>query len=219
MSIGITTIFPNKRQNRHIHYGDEQVIYVLSGEGSQLVGDRISDIKPGQIYHMEAGIIHETINQGIEPIKHLLISIPVQYEQNILMQKEELETFSINKMFNNTAKINDEVSYIHKTIIDPLKIPVAIFDMEGNLVIKGKEYPEFCKSNCLIDENNGVCPMYNIKGEYAPPQYTALSAIICPHGLTVFTTFVVLNNKPIGTIKGGHIRITSSSEDRFGNSN
>lgn len=210
MSIGITTILPKKRQNRHIHYGDEQVIYILSGEGNQLIGDKISDIKPGQIYHMESGIIHETINQGNEPIKHLLISIPVQHEQNILMQKDESETLGISNSINDNIEINDEISYIYKTIVDPLKIPVAIFDMEGKEVIKGKGYSKFCKSNCSIDKNGGICPLYNIKGEYAPPQYTALSAVICPYGLTVFTMFIFLNNKPIGTIKGGHIRILPS---------
>lgn len=218
MSIGIVTILPNKRQNRHIHYGDEQVIYVLSGEGNQLIGDKVSDIKLGQIYHMEAGIIHETINQGDEPIKHLLISIPVQYEQNMLRQKEESDMVNSIEMINDTTQINNEIRYIYETIVNPLKMPVAILDMDGNIVIKGRDYPEFCKSNCLIHKNDGNCPIYNIKGEYGPPQYTALSAVICPHGLTVFTTFIMSNNKPIGMIKGGHIRISTSNADGYSNS-
>ena len=64
MSIGITTILPNTKQNKHIHYGDEQFIYVLSGEGIQLIGSKISEMKPKQIYHMEAGTIHETTNNS-----------------------------------------------------------------------------------------------------------------------------------------------------------
>ncbi|MBV7271759.1 histidine kinase [Clostridium sp. PL3] len=219
MSIGIVTILPNKRQNRHIHYGDEQVMYVLSGEGDQLIGDIISNIKAGQIYHMEAGIIHETINTGDEAIKHLLISIPVQYEQNMFMQKEELEIFNSSKVFNDTVKIDDEISYIYEALVNPLKMPVAIFDLGGKIIIKGRDYPEFCKDNCLIDKNDGICPMYSNKGEYAPPQYKALSAVICPHGLTVFTTFITLNNKPIGMIKGGHIQTVSSNSNNYDNSN
>lgn len=218
MSIGITTILPNKRQNKHIHYGDEQVIYILSGEGSQLIGDRVSNIKAGQIYHMEAGTIHETINQGNETIKHLLISIPVQCEQDMLMQKEESYIFNSNEMFSDTAQISDEISHIYETIINPLKIPVAIFDMDENIVIKGRDYPEFCKYNCSIHKDVGHCPMYDIKGKYRAPQYKTLSAVICPHGLTVFTTFIMFNNKPIGTIKGGHIRISTSNLGDCGNS-
>lgn len=38
MSIGITTIFPNRRQNKHMHYGNEQVIYVLSGRAFRQLG-------------------------------------------------------------------------------------------------------------------------------------------------------------------------------------
>lgn len=219
MSIGITTILPNKRQNKHIHYGDEQVIYVLSGEGKQLIGDKISDIKSGQIYHMEAGIIHETVNQSDEPIKHLLISIPVQYEQNMLIQKEETEMFNNNKVSNDIVKISDDISYIYDTIINPLKMPVAIFDIEGNIVIKGRDYPELCKSNCLINKNDGICPMYSVKGDYAPPQYRALTAFICPYGLTIFITYIMLNNKPIGVIKGGHIQLPTSNSNNYNNLN
>lgn len=217
MSIGIVTILPNKRQNRHIHYGDEQVIYILSGEGNQLIGDRVSAIKPGQIYHMEAGIIHETINQGSQPIKHLVISIPVQYKQNTLVQNKKIYKLNSNETFNDTIKINDEISYIYEEIISSLKMPIAIFDMEGTLVIKGRNYPEFCRTKCLIHKNIENCDMYNIKGEYGAPQYTDLSAVVCPYGLTVFTSFIMFNNKPIGIIRGGHIRLSATKLDSCGN--
>ncbi|WP_411679694.1 histidine kinase [Clostridium thailandense] len=127
------------------------------------------------------------------------------------MQKEELEIFNSSKVFNDTVKIDDEISYIYEALVNPLKMPVAIFDLGGKIIIKGRDYPEFCKDNCLIDKNDGICPMYSDKGEYAPPQYKALSAVICPHGLTVFTTFITLNNKPIGMIKRGHIQTISSN--------
>jgi len=211
MSIGITTILPHKRQNRHIHYGNEQFIYVLSGEGIQLIGDKISEMKPKQIYHMEAGIIHETINHGDKPIKHLLIAIPVQYESNILMQNRERGIIDSGDVCNETIKVNNEIRYIYETIVNPLNMPVSIFDMEGNIVIQGKEYPKFCKSNCLVDSKNENCSMYNIKGEYKPPHYTDLSAFICPHGLTVINIPIMLNNKPIGIIKGGHIKTSKDN--------
>lgn len=202
MSIGITTILPHKRQNRHIHYGNEQFIYVLSGNGTQLIGDTITEMKPRQIYHMEAGIVHETINHGDKPIRHLLIAIPVQYEEVLPEVKQDLA------IGNEIIKVNSEIDYIYETIAGPLNMPISIFDMDGNLVIGGKEYPEFCKSKCLNEGED--CPIYSLKGEYKPPHYTDLSAFICPYGLTVVNTPIMLNNKPIGIIKGGHIRISQS---------
>lgn len=217
MSIGIATILPNKRQNRHIHYGDEQVIYILSGEGNQLIGDRVFATKAGQIYHMEAGIIHETINQGNEALKHIVISIPVQCKQNMLVQKKELDEFDSSEMSNDTIIINDEIKHIYEATINPLKMPVTILNMDGDIVIRGRNYPEFCKTNCLIHKNITNCRIYNMKGEYGPPQYTILSSFVCPYGLTVFTSFIMFNNKPIGIIKGGHIRLAASNLDSYGN--
>ena len=209
MSIGITTILPHKRQNKHIHYGNEQFIYVLSGEGIQLIGDEISEMKPRQIYHMEAGIIHETINQGDKPIRHLLIAIPVQYEPDIL---EINEASKVSEgTVSEVMRLNNEIRHIYDTIINPLNMPVSIFDMEGKLVIGGKEYPKFCRTKCLVEGEE--CPMYSLKGEYKPPHYTDLSAFICPHGLTVVNTPIMLNNEPIGIIKGGHIKTLPDNSD------
>jgi quercetin dioxygenase-like cupin family protein/ligand-binding sensor protein len=215
MSIGITTILPHKRQNKHIHYGNEQFIYVLSGEGMQLIGDKTSEMKPKQIYHMEAGIIHETINHGDKPIKHLLIAIPMNNESNIVIQKEEVSAAGFGGNFDETIKVNNEIQYIYDNIAAPLNMPVSIFDMEGNIVIQGKDYPQFCKSKCLTDGINKNCPMYSLKGEYKPPHYTDLSAFICPHGLTVVNTPIMMNNKPIGIIKGGHIK--TSKDNSYSN--
>lgn len=213
MNIGITTILPHKRQNKHIHYGNEQFIYVLSGEGIQLIGDKISEMKPKQIYHMEAGTIHETINHGDKPIKHLLIAIPVNNESNIVIQKEESNIDGLGDNFDDTIMVNNEIKYIYDTIVAPLNLPISIFDMEGNIVIQGKDYPQFCKSKCLVDAKNENCPMYSLKGEYKPPHYTDLSAFICPYGLTVVNTPIMLNTKPIGIIKGGHIKTSRENSD------
>ncbi len=141
MSIGITTILPNKRQNKHIHYGDEQFIYVLSGEGIQLIGNKVSEMKPRQIYHMEAGTIHETINNRDVPIKHLLISIPANYEMSVPVRQERLSGPEDEEQLCATIRLNDDIRYIYDTVAGPLNVPVAVFDAEGNVIIQGKDYP------------------------------------------------------------------------------
>lgn len=212
MNIGITTIFPYKRQNRHIHYGDEQVIYVLSGKGTQLIGDKISSVEPGLIFYIEAGSVHETINENHESIKELIISIPVNYEHSLLINKSEEDLLSRLNVPDGSVKITDEIRYIYEAIVSPMRIPVSIFDVEGNLIIKGRDYPEFCKSNCLQCEGDINCSIYEIRGEYVPPHYTDLSAFVCAYGLTVFIVPIMLNSKPIGIIKAGHIRTSAMNQ-------
>lgn len=211
MSIGITTILPNKRQNKHIHYGDEQFIYVLSGEGVQLIGGRVSEMKPKQIYHMEAGTIHETINNREVPIKHLLISIPASYEQGIPSNESTSAAAGKDFKFDEDITVNEEIRYIYDTIAKPLNIPISLLDKEGGVVLQGGGYPELCRSECLGDSGN--CPMYSLKGEYDQPHYANSSAYICPHGLTVISMPISIQGKLIGTIKGGHIRTSSDSSD------
>lgn len=210
MHIGIVNILPWKKQTRHIHYGDEQVLYVLSGRGKQLIEDKISTLEPGGIYHIEAGSVHETINVGDEPIKEILISIPAKYEENLFIEREISSIFDHKTMEESMIQINDEIHYLYKTFIDPLKIPVTIFDKEKNIIIHGKDYPELCRVKCSIHKNTYNCPVYHIKDEYAPPYYTDLTAFVCPYGLTIFVVPIVFNNRVIGLIKGGHIQTSKN---------
>jgi len=209
MSIGITTILPNTKQNKHIHYGDEQFIYVLSGEGIQLIGSKVSEMKPRQIYHMEAGTIHETINNRDVPIKHLLISIPASYDQNIPLKENQSEIAWQGVEFDESIKLNEEIGYIYNTIVAPLNIAVTIFDGEGKVIIQGQDYPKTCREECLVDGRIRNCPMYSLKGEYDHPHYADTSAYICPYGLTVISIPVVIGGNVLGVIKGGHIRTTA----------
>ena len=211
MSIGITTILPNKRQNKHIHYGDEQFIYVLSGEGIQLIGNKVSEMKPRQIYHMEAGTIHETINNRDVPIKHLLISIPANYEMSVPVRQERLSEPEDEEQLCATIRLNDDIRYIYDTVAGPLNVPVAVFDAEGNVIIQGKDYPMTCMTECAAYRESRVCPLYSLKSEYNPPHYANPSAYICPYGLTVISTPIVISGKLLGIIMGGHIRTTGES--------
>lgn len=210
MNIGIITIYPGKKQNKHIHYGDEQLIYILSGKGEQLIDNETTTTKPGSIFHIEAGSTHETTNAGDKPLKELLISIPASYEQEFFL-KSKGQKIENEEIYPENIRINNEIEYLFQKIIVPLKIPVTVFDNEGKIVTKTNCYPEFCKTNCNVDENVYSCTLYNISDEYTPPQYTDFSAFICPFGLTVFVIPIVYNNEIIGVIKGGHIRESQNS--------
>lgn len=206
MSIGITTILPNKRQSKHIHYGNEQLIYVISGEGTQLIGKKLTKIKPKQIYHMEAGTVHETINNMDKPIKHLLISIPANYDKYIPVKNNPCDLSEENIFFDGKMIVDDEIKNIFDKIAMPLKMPVTIFDAEGNAIVRTGEYPEICMQRCIKGEREKSCPLYEARGEYSAPHFTNASAYVCPHGMTVFSNPIALGGKNIGIIKGGHIR-------------
>ncbi|MBU5255909.1 histidine kinase [Tissierella praeacuta] len=207
MHIGISTILPGRRQREHIHYGDEQLLYVLSGQGEQLIGKELSIKKPGSLFHIDAGSVHEAINTGEEPIKELLISVPVYYNQrnplNDILNREQIYIGS----FKDTIILNDRIKHLYYEAIDILAVPLSIFNKENEPIIVSDNYPEFCMKKCNVHKDIRNCYLYNIYDEYMPPHYKDPSAFVCQYGLRVFVMPIIINHSLVGTIKGGHIRI------------
>lgn len=205
--IGLSTILPGKRQKEHIHYGDEQLLYVLSGRGEQLIGNELSIKKPGSLFHIDAGSVHEAINTGKEPIKELLISIPVYPNQRNTLNNI-LNGLEIHKEnHEDTIVLDDKIKHLYDESIDILGMPLSIFDKTNKPIIISDNYPEFCMKKCNVDKNIRNCHLYNIYDEYMPPHYKDPSAFVCQYGLRVFVMPIIINNSLVGTIKGGHIRI------------
>ena len=82
---GVVLLEPGKGHTRHNHPGVEEILYVVSGEGEQMV--EISDgqggmkeerkpIKAGMLIHIPADIFHETINTSWENLKLIAIYAP-----------------------------------------------------------------------------------------------------------------------------------------------
>ena len=63
-SAGVVTLRPGKGHERHNHPGVEEILYVLSGTGQQLVEDDRREVGPGTMIHIPADVFHETINTG-----------------------------------------------------------------------------------------------------------------------------------------------------------
>ena len=213
MHIGITTLYPGMRQKKHVHYGDEQFLYVLSGMGHQLIGDEVTTIETGASSHIEAGSVHETVNISDEPLVQLLISIPANFENSLLPQNKETKLPDSRDNNDTSIKIDDKIRSMYEGLVHSLKIPLSIFDAEDNAIIEGHGYPDYCRNRCNIDESLHNCSIYGIKDNYSSPHYSDPSAFICPYGMTVFVIPIQLQGKIIGVIRGGHIRTSPDNPD------
>lgn len=211
MNIGISTILPGKRQREHIHYGDEQLLYVLSGRGEQMIENKLSIKKPGSIFHIEAGSVHEAINKGDVPIKELLISVPVQYSSagNIFRNYPEVT----DDDFYESIKLNEKILERYREIIKSLGIPLSIFDKDNKPIIVSDSYPEFCLKTCRVDGDIKNCKPYNIRDGYGPPHYVESSAFVCPYGLKIFVEPIIVENRMVGSLKAGHVRTYEGMEE------
>ena len=75
IGIHLISIAPgDKSTELHTHRYEEEAIYVLSGRGTEVIGDAKQKIGPGDFIGFPAGgVAHETINDGTEPLVCLVI--------------------------------------------------------------------------------------------------------------------------------------------------
>jgi oxalate decarboxylase/phosphoglucose isomerase-like protein (cupin superfamily) len=82
MTFGMVVLDPGKGHGRHDHPGVEEIIYVMSGEGLQMVDDRPPlDIGPGTCIYLPPGTPHSTLNTGWEPLRLIIVYSPTGPEE------------------------------------------------------------------------------------------------------------------------------------------
>jgi len=74
--MGVVILAPGQGHTRHNHPGVEEILYVISGEGEQLVEGERRKVTPGTLVHIPPDIYHETINTGWEAMKIVAIYAP-----------------------------------------------------------------------------------------------------------------------------------------------
>jgi oxalate decarboxylase/phosphoglucose isomerase-like protein (cupin superfamily) len=78
-SMGVVLLQPGKGHTRHNHPGCEEILYVVSGEGNQMIdidGEKWQPVVAGDLVHIPPDIFHATINTGWEPLKLIAIYDP-----------------------------------------------------------------------------------------------------------------------------------------------
>jgi oxalate decarboxylase/phosphoglucose isomerase-like protein (cupin superfamily) len=76
-SFGLVALAPGKGHERHNHPGAEEIIFVLSGEGEQMIDDQPPvPIRAGTCIYIPPDIYHSTLNTGWEPLRFVLVFAP-----------------------------------------------------------------------------------------------------------------------------------------------
>ncbi len=81
-SFGIVELAPGKGHARHNHPGSEEVIYVVSGKGEQMVDDQPPvKVGAGSSIYIPADVYHSTVNTGRETLKLIVVYSPAGPER------------------------------------------------------------------------------------------------------------------------------------------
>jgi oxalate decarboxylase/phosphoglucose isomerase-like protein (cupin superfamily) len=79
LTFGEVVLLPGKGHERHNHPESEEVLYVLSGEGDQMLddgGENWFPVRPGDTIYVPQAMFHATINTGWQPMRLLAIYNP-----------------------------------------------------------------------------------------------------------------------------------------------
>jgi uncharacterized cupin superfamily protein len=82
LGVHIMSIAPGDRSTEfHAHHYEEEAVYVLSGNGTAVLGETTQKIGPGDFIGFPTnGVAHETINDGTEPLVCLVVGQRLQQE-------------------------------------------------------------------------------------------------------------------------------------------
>jgi oxalate decarboxylase/phosphoglucose isomerase-like protein (cupin superfamily) len=77
ITFGEVVLLPGRGHDRHNHPESEEILYVLSGEGEQMLDDgEPFPVKPGDTIYVPTGVFHSTSNTGWEPMRLLAFYNP-----------------------------------------------------------------------------------------------------------------------------------------------
>jgi len=77
LTTGEVIIYPGQGHAPHQHPGEEEVIYVISGKGSQTVGDgEAFDIAEGDAIYIPRDTVHSTYNTTWSPLRLVVVYTP-----------------------------------------------------------------------------------------------------------------------------------------------
>ena len=83
-SFGMVVLAPGKGHESHNHPGVEEIIFVMSGEGEQMVDDQPPvRVRPGASIYIPADVVHSTVNTGWEPMRLLVVYSPAGAERGL----------------------------------------------------------------------------------------------------------------------------------------
>lgn len=206
MTVGHVTFLPNKRQGKHLHTADEQILYTISGRGEHWVNEKYYPLIPGTVYHMPPYIEHDIRNLGNTPLEMIIV-----YNANNLKMDNfipDIDLLSDYAIDNVMDKLDiDMLQHTQDGLANALDLCIVIRDEDGKMLTKPSNTLEFCS---FIKKYNNQCKLINndIKAE-------GKEAIIVPccYDLVKIESPIYFNDKYIGSILCGPVILNEHSHE------
>jgi len=208
MVIGHVTFYPFKVQGKHMHTGDEQVIYTISGQGEHWINNKYYPLLPGNFYHIPPYAEHDIRNTGDTPLEMNIV-----YNMNTSFLDNLTPKVEITNDYMNASLINLVEKDILQNIIEDLskviELNIVIQDEFGNNLTELKNIPEFCR---IYSKKCDSCYLFN-SGEEITKIKESYFISECCCDLVKIIAPIYINDRLIGNIICGPVILTNYSDD------
>ncbi|MBP1763855.1 MAG: histidine kinase [Firmicutes bacterium] len=203
LSVGLVTFKPNMVQNEHLHSGDEQVIYVISGAGLQTVNDATEPIRTGDIKHIPPYARHKVVNLLDTELKLIIVYTPSKFQQLLASPDTELQNDAKNLFgFLDTEALR---SLLNK-LADATDFSLAVLNTAGEILLTTNNYPRFC--TLLSTASGGQhCRQHILPACDSAALSNNRLLFFCCHNIASIVVPIFNGDVPIGFIKCGQIFI------------
>lgn len=202
LSAGLVKFFPGKNQGQHIHFGEEQILYVINGNGVHKLNGKEEKISEGMLIHCPPYSEHEVLNIGSEDLVFLITYTPsklLEVHQNLsIIKGRQLSDLVELEMLEN---IQQEVSNM-------LGLSVVIMDNSFNNISETVKLNKFCS---YLEEHSISC-----EGEDSRRYESAINKLDkvfeCCCNIMIIIYPIILADEIIGYIKCGHFIINKPKD-------
>ncbi len=133
LSAGIVRFFPGNCQEKHFHLSEEQLLYVIQGEGIQIIDGKKISIKEKSIIYCPPYSEHEIINTGKVDLVILITYVPHKFSSlrqlPIVFSENTIQELINVNIIENLA---NQISNI-------LKLRISVYDSKHKEIFETKK--------------------------------------------------------------------------------
>lgn len=200
LSVAQVNIYPGCQQEKHFHLGEEQLFYVVQGQGIFVTNGKKENIHKPMIVYIPPHSEHEVLNTGKEDLIFTVVYVPIN-----LVQLEKPYMVNIYKNIQDVISI-EILQNIKEQLSEILKLVIHIYDGNHQPITKIEEEDDFCKMCKSVHQCN--------KRKYESKSTNKLfdNMYKCDFDLIQLEIPIALNDNILGYIKSGSF-ILSNSKD------
>ena len=206
-SVGTTCILPGKGMEPHVHYANEQFLYILQGKADVKFNGKEYKVKTGDHFCLESDTTHEAVNTGSIPYMELMVTNPMPLAEGSYQGlTRTIRRSGIDPKLDeaNCKKLRTSAAALQGEILGGVSIPYCLFDGSGDVVLQNDRYPAVCEKNCRPGSDPAGCPCHTCTvADAMASEAEGIYRYICPHHMSVYLIPIFLSDRIAGILRGG----------------